>query len=368
MPHHARPFFRQDRQLWYVEIKGKQHRLGKHPSKEPEPKKVDGKWNVPVAIMQLYHDAMANQNQPVPPGSEPGLPAVQVLEDFMDYIERERGKRTFEWYRRVLKSFRLSLKEGLTCDELKPLHITEWLKDKKWSPSTRHGAIHAVKTAFRWAKKQGMIDLSPVAEAEAPSPTRREAILTPIQWGKILAGATDDEFRDLLNFLYESGARPQEACHAEARHFDEQHGRLIFPAAESKGRKHPRVIYLTPPALAIINRLCAKWPEGKLFRNSDGEPWNRNAIRCRFRRMRKHSRVDLKITGLCCYAIRHTYATQALQRGVDPITLAVLMGHSDASMIANVYQHLATSPDFLQDAAKKAAGEKKGEGPTIASA
>ena len=41
-----------------------------------------------------------------------------------------------------------------------------------------------------------------------------------------------------------------------------------------------------------------------------------------------------------------------------PFTLAVLMGHADASMIANVYQHLATNPRFLLDAARKAKGQE----------
>jgi integrase len=67
-----------------------------------------------------------------------------------------------------------------------------------------------------------------------------------------------------------------------------------------------------------------------------------------------NGRVKVKVPGVCCYAIRHAYATNALQRGVDPITLAVLMGHADATMIARVYQHLTANPRFLLDAAHKA--------------
>src|SRR5207249_6485806 len=93
--------------------------------------------------------------------------------------------------------------------------------------------------------------------------------------------------------------------------------------------------------------------------NENDLPWNRNAVRCRFRRQRVNSRVKVKVAGVCGYAIRHSYATNALRAGVDPITLAVLMGHADASMIAKVYQHLATDPTFLLDAARKAREEKK---------
>lgn len=56
------------------------------------------------------------------------------------------------------------------------------------------------------------------------------------------------------------------------------------------------------------------------------------------------------------YAIRHTWATNALQRGVDPLTVAILMGHSDASTLSKVYQHLSLNPQHMLDQAKKAAG------------
>ena len=46
---------------------------------------------------------------------------------------------------------------------------------------------------------------------------------------------------------------------------------------------------------------------------------------------------------------------RALKAGVDALTAAILMGHRDPSTIAKVYQHLAQSPDYLRNAAKKAA-------------
>lgn len=338
MAKRPQPFFRKDRQLWYVQIDGKQYNLG--PDEE--------------AAWQRYHELMAARTRATPVIG-PAQPVLAVLEAFMEYLFRERSARTYEFYQRLLKSFRHSIPTGLTVEQLLPAHVTDWVaKHPSWSASTRHGAIHAVKRAFRWAEREGRIDRSPVANAEAPSPTRREAIISPEQWPHVLGAATDQQFRDLLAFLWETGARPQEASHVEARHFGEQHSRIVFPASESKGKKFPRVIYLTPAALEVVKRLCGQWPAGKIFRMPDGRPWNRNAIRCRFRRQRVNGRVKVKVPGVCCYAIRHSYATNALQRGVDPITLAVLMGHADVSMIAKVYQHLTANPKFLLDAARKA--------------
>jgi integrase len=47
------------------------------------------------------------------------------------------------------------------------------------------------------------------------------------------------------------------------------------------------------------------------------------------------------------YGLRHSWATHALERGVDPLTVAILMGHKDPSMLAKVYQHLSLNPEHL---------------------
>ena len=49
------------------------------------------------------------------------------------------------------------------------------------------------------------------------------------------------------------------------------------------------------------------------------------------------------------YALRHAWATRALQSGVDGLTVAILMGHSDPSTLARVYQHLSLNPRNLQE-------------------
>jgi integrase len=56
------------------------------------------------------------------------------------------------------------------------------------------------------------------------------------------------------------------------------------------------------------------------------------------------------------YALRHAWATRALQSGVDGLTVAILMGHSDPSTLARVYQHLSHNPEHLFQQAQRATG------------
>jgi integrase len=54
------------------------------------------------------------------------------------------------------------------------------------------------------------------------------------------------------------------------------------------------------------------------------------------------------------YALRHTWATNALRKGVDSLTVAILMGHKDPSTLARVYQHLSLNPGHLLTEARRA--------------
>src|SRR5262249_15638661 len=154
------------------------------------------------------------------------------------------------------------------------------------SPTSRRGAIVAVQRPFNWAEEMGHIAASPVKKIEKPQPRRRDNPITPEDFNAIIARYKDnDPFRDLLEFAWHSGCRPQEARAIEPRHVHLDAECVIIPKEEAKGRRRPRVILLHGRALEIVNRLLTVRSAGKLFRNEDGEPWKRFAIVNRFDRL-----------------------------------------------------------------------------------
>jgi integrase len=213
----------------------------------------------------------------------------------------------------------------------------------KW----RRGAAETVRTAFWWLALEGHIDRSPVDGARAPTKTRREVIISPETFQKIHETSRPD-FRRLLEFIWRTGCRPHEVVRIKIRHVDLSLRRIVFPPSEAKGKRHPRVIYLDDRAIEIVRDAAKSRTSGFLFRNAHGKQWHRNIIRCRFRRLRDKVGGDF-----CAYHLRHSYATAALQ-ALDPITVATLMGHSDATTLARNYQHLAKLPAVMQEAARKA--------------
>jgi len=330
MPRFPKPWFRTERQAWFVQIDGRQHNLG------PDRK----------LAFERYHRLMAQPKRPKVAAES----VLGLLDLFLDWCQRHRALRTYEWYQHRAQSFADTIAPDLLASDLRPHHLQAWIDaHPEWSSGNKRNACRAVQRAMRWAEQQGYIDRSPVAHFEKPPAGRRDRVVLPEEFDRLLASVRDRAFRDLLLVTWETGARPQEMLHVEARHVDLEQGRWVFPPPEAKNTKHPRIVYLTDDALAITQRLVLQHPEGPLFRNTAGRPWTTDAVNCRFRYLKKKLG-----TKYCLYVLRHSWATRALKNGVDPLTVAVLMGHSDPSMLAKTYQHLSQDPNYLRQALSRA--------------
>ena len=94
-------------------------------------------------------------------------------------------------------------------------------------------------------------------------------------------------------------------------------------------------------------------------RMAKGKRVNRTKAELRTQARAKLIRQKCKelVPSYSLYALRHTWATNALTSGLDALTVAILMGHQDPSMLAKVYQHLSHSPQHMLAQAKRAVGE-----------
>jgi integrase len=200
---------------------------------------------------------------------------------------------------------------------------------------------------FNWAVEQQYIAVSPVAKLVKPKKKRRDVVYTPDQWKQIKAHATGT-FVDLLHFLWLTGCRPKEARILTANHIHDS--LVIFPPDQSKGETDSRVIHLIPEVKTLLEKQSKLNPTGALFRNSRGLPWTKDSIKCRLTRISK--KVGFRAIA---YGARHSFATNALIRSVDAVSLSHLMGHKSTKML-QTYAHLAQNIDFLQQQARNAAG------------
>jgi integrase len=324
-----KPWYRATRGVWYVTLEGQQINLG--PDKE--------------AAFEHYHQLMMT------PADQRllGETLAEILDAFLEWCKANRAIRTYEWYLNRCQQFLNFLPKGIEIAQLKPYHLQRWIDSYKgWAPGNKRNACRAIQRGLSWAVQQGYIEKSPLQHFQKPPAGRRDLVVTPTEFAKLLESTRDRVFRDLLQITWETGARPQETLRVEHRHVDLEHRRWIFPPHEAKGGKLPRIIYLNDVALEITQRWMERNRSGKLFRNTQGRPWTTYAVNCRFATLKRKLKKRY-----CLYALRHTWATTALKKGVDPITVSVLMGHSDTNMLARTYAHLTHDLIYLQAAAQR---------------
>jgi integrase len=370
------PWYRASRDAWYVEVDGKQVKLAK------------GKANKKAAL-EAFHRLMALGPGGLPKSQE--ITVVHVCDLFLSEVCPYAGDppkkepkandpqpalkpnathevRTYWWYRSFLESFCGHKRTGLLpASTVKVFHVTRWLNaHPKWKGSRRNAVI-CVKRAFNWATAEGILDVNPLRGLKKPSVKRREKILTASEWEELFGAVVDQEFKDFLTAMRETGARPGEVRKLTAADVNLDLG--VWVLEHHKTRKKtglPRVVYLTPTMIELCKRLCERWPTGPIFRGPKRKghrPFSRNAIRCRFRRLR----IKLpSLAGVISYTLRHTWITDALERKVPVATVAELAGHKDLKMIQAHYSHLSEKRKHLQDSARQATGcgGAQGEGPT----
>jgi integrase len=140
----------------------------------------------------------------------------------------------------------------------------------------------------------------------------------------------------------------------EARFLDLESNRIVFPPKQAKGKKYHRTIYLTERARRIVSRLAKVNAGGPLLLNSEGNPWNKDAINSAFCRLEKKIGKKYHMG-----SFRKGYATEALKAGVDTVTVAHLLGHRDPSMVSKVYGQVQQDPEHMAKSARKAKRIKK---------
>jgi integrase len=331
---HPEPFWRKQTACYYVQIGTKQHRLSKDRDE----------------AYRLYHELMCRPPEQPAVKTGPSAFVVEILDAFLDWTKAHQAEKTYTWHRDNIQNFVAAIPKTLTVAELRPYHVTRVMDaHANWSSSTKNGFARSVQRGMRWAEGQGLIDRTPIPKVEKPSPEGREIVITPEEFDDLLGRFPDQEFRDLLITAWETGCRPQELTKVEARNVDLANDRWVFTIKQSKGKKASRIVYLTGRAVEITRRLAEKFPTGKLFRNADGEPWDKNAINSRF--IRKKKALGRK---LCLYNIRHSFAQRMLLAGIDAVIVAMWLGHRDVATLARTYQHLQQRPEFLHEKLRQA--------------
>jgi integrase len=335
------PRWRDSRKTWVCRYEGKWITLAH--GKENKQKA----WKVLRAIL--------NENTEKKIDRPETITFWKLFELYFEWVSSNRETKTIQSVEFLVKPF-AEFTRGKPASEIAPHDIQRWFKvgKSKLGPGTKARAIETISSVYNWGIKSRIVRENPIKNMPKPTKPKRERIITDKEREKLHSLIKDESFKNLFIAMEETGARPEEVVELEAKDIHWGRGIWIIQNHKTKSKTgKPRIIYMTERLKSICEKLSKENPKGPIFLNTRGKPWGINAWRQRFKRIRqKHP----EFKDVVLYTLRHSYATDALTRGVDIATLAELMGHSSTRMIEQNYGHLDQKSEYLRKMAEKARG------------
>ena len=268
---------------------------------------------------------------------------VELAELWMESIKGGLKKKSFERRQAALTGLTPSFTNCL-MRAIGHTEIEKWSNSRgaKIKARTYNIELETLKLIFSYAKTRGIILDDPTeifkrrkqkrAVVEMPSKADFETIISEMRASKwsITSGAAD-----FCEFLAYSGMRVGEAREVRYGDVNLQSGKLLITGGEyGVKNQQERVIPLFPPLRELIVRMIAERggavnPNAKLF--SIISP--RGALLAAFKRA--------AVKRFTVHALRHFFASNALEVGMNFNVVAKWLGHSDGgALVARVYGHL----------------------------
>ncbi len=182
-----------------------------------------------------------------------------------------------------------------------------------------------------------------------PKKGREMQILTSAEIGRFLARAKEEGYYEIFLLELSTGMRRGEIIGLKWNDFNQANGtlriaRAVVPAGSKiviqppKTKSSARTIVLPPYMTEILARLKQSKTCEWIFPSpvKAGHPRNPTALHHRFKLILERSGCkDIRF-----HDLRHTFATMALENGMDVKTLSDMIGHISAETTLNIYSHI----------------------------
>lgn len=332
MPRRKKPWFRNGRNAWYIEINGKQHKLVDGPDDKDTRELAEREFH--LLMVELADNPPVNGGNPT---------VASVCDAYLASNKRRLAPSTFYENRLYLQKFCDMHGSRLVCN-CTPYDVEDWLlKHPEWESNwTQSFAIRVVKRTFNWATKMRLTPENPFADVELPYCESERRAITTEEFDALLdAAGRESRLGEILRFLWLTGCRPGELRNLR---WQDIHLELECPAIIIKKHKtsstqrvpKPRMIPVVPNLAGLLTTIAHRKEHGEyVFVTSRRKPWARSSIQQSVRRLRR--KVGLA-EDVVLYAIRHDFATSLVRNGNDMRTTADILGHKNVQT-TEVYVH-----------------------------
>jgi integrase len=269
----------------------------------------------------------------------------EIAEGFVERVRLERKPKTADLYESCLRNnleprFGDKRLDEITAEGISAFKQERLRQGRKGTTINRDLAV--LRRILSLAMKDGLIESSPFAtrRVEFLPENRCERVISFTEEKRYLAKACP-LLRDVATVMLEMGLRPEEVfgLHVVNVHATAASPYVHIPHGKSANAR--RDVPSTARALPVLRRRVAKAKGGHLFplRVGTGVDYRqpmRDLHKAHGRALEK-SKIKPRFR---IYDLRHTYGTRAIEAGMDPLTLAKLMGHADLKTTQR-YVHLS---------------------------
>lgn len=244
-------------------------------------------------------------------------------------------------------------------DHIQKLY-NEWIKEG-YSLSSIKIASAVLNGCFQQAMRNGLIERNPVKLAELPrEKEKKERIaMTKEQQALFMEYAKESYLYNFFSVMLRTGMRRGEMQGLKYADVDKKnnviHVERTLKYMEGVGyfedtpktRTSTRDIPLTRDILEHIETQRNYWGfkvvkmNQYLFCNEEGEPISRERIQGEIdRTIKKIHDAGYDFPRITSHVFRHTFATRAIEAGMQPQVLKTILGHSSLAMTMDLYSHV----------------------------
>lgn len=289
----------------------------------------------------------------------------ELMTAWLDRCERERVKpRTYSRYKGLIVRHILPVLGDTQIDDLGRRQISEFLTAHRAGGNLRGGGalsasgtnliLTVLNAAFAYACDMELLTVNPCDRIRrAPTPPSRVDAFTREEQRRLEGAIAASEDRRLFGIrlcLY-TGLRIGELLGLEWQDVDLEKGILhigktVYRAKDPRGEWQ---LFVDRPKTAASERTIPLpdylAEDLRIYRRSARSEFvveNKKADRMSIRSYQylfERLTVKAGVRKLNFHALRHTFATRALECGMDIKTLSELMGHKNATITLNRYAH-----------------------------
>ena len=246
-------------------------------------------------------------------------------------------------------------------------HLYNKLKQDGIATSTIKIVSAVLSGCMKQALKNGLIERNPVPLAILPKAgaKKQSRVLTQEEQTLFLkyAKAKNSYLYNFFALALRTGMRNGELRGLKYSDIDKkkmvihvvrtlkyEEGRGLYEDTP-KTASSTRDIPLTEDMLQIIENQKKFWGISKIinkneyvFHQGDKRPISRDCVQSEIDRVIALIREDgINFERFTCHGFRHTFATRAIESGMQPQTLKTILGHSTLSMTMDLYSHVLPS-------------------------